>query len=207
MNPEPTKDQVFAYLTGPGMNEVLPEDDAFYLDATNGLPNLQHGEPFHCGPHNIPSFRACYNQVKPDVLLQIGFNLGHSTAFWFALGVRHILSIDIRLDARVQMGLDAINKRWPNRHSFIHASSTYANLPKGFKGDLIFIDGGHDYPDVRNDIEVGRRAQCPLFFFDDWYPGYGPGTQSAITDAKLVPVALWGNMALCREQRKDAIRR
>jgi hypothetical protein len=71
------------------------------------------------------------------------------------------------------------------------------------KFDLAYVDGGHELDCVQADIRLCVRCQIPYVLFDDWLPEYGPGVQQAIQESEYSPIALFGNMMLCRWFPKD----
>jgi hypothetical protein len=184
---------------------ATPEDIAFFEQATAGLPKRLPDEPYHCGPQNVAAFRyavleasKCSDEIhdtRSVSVVEIGFNLGHSAACFLALGA-HVWSIDIRLDQRVKSSIKSL-ERYGADFGFMFREFEWLYSVR--TPDLAFIDGGHDYSDVKEDIELCRHHNITRFLFDDWYPHHGPGVQQAVFDSGLLPLAVIGSMAYCEE--------
>lgn len=177
------------------------EERQWFDQVTAGLPVRDESEPYHCLAHTVRNFRRVHEWAKPVTVLEIGFNLGHSAAIWLGLGAS-VWSIEKRCSMRIARALDILSNRFgSSRISLVIGDSAKVELPAGWPRiyDLIFVDGGHELEDVRADIALGREMGVKHFLFDDWQPQFGPGVQPAIAEAKLLPLAVLGNMAYCVE--------
>ena len=153
-------------------------------------------EPYHSGPHNLARFAMVCALVRPKWVLEIGFNLGHSSVAWLAHGVEKVVSIEPFLTDKRAKAAEEISKRYPGRFT-IHWTDSRYFIPV-MHPDLIFIDGSHEREWVKRDIELGLEMQTPYFLMDDYDSHHGPGVVQAVEDCGLIPVAIFGTMALCR---------
>lgn len=170
--------------------------------ATDFLPRRTN-EPYHSGPHNYQRFRMVWDLLHPRHVVEIGFNLGHSAVIWLSLGAAHVHSIEVTWTAARQKAVDDIQARYPNRFT-IHWTHSRKAIEMGevakFGGQpgVIFIDGSHERDWVRSDILLGKALNAPYFLMDDYDSHHGAGVIQAVEDENLIPVAVFGTMALCR---------
>ncbi len=180
------------------------EDDALYSHAVRGLQGLSPGEPYHCGPHNVRCFRYAIREAFRSIddpearIFEVGFNLGYSAALMLALGAERVHSIDIRGTPKMRQSAQWLKQEHGDRIS-VQLNCTVASCaPPPFTPTLCYIDGGHDYKDVKADVLYCRDTlQCTHFLFDDWPPFYGPGVQPVVREMGLLPLAIVGSMAFC----------
>jgi hypothetical protein len=187
--------------------------DAF-VRWTDFLPRRAESEPYHSGPHSLQRFRAVYELVRPKTVLEIGFNLGHSTVIWLELGVRHVTALEPNPRLSTCMARDYVTSRYGGveseggRFGMTHESSRTTKIKGPF--DLMFVDGSHEREWVESDIALGKALRVPYFLMDDYDSHHGPGVVDAVQAAGLIPVALFGTMLLCRPpdlftQRSDPL--
>jgi predicted O-methyltransferase YrrM len=91
--------------------------------------------------------------------MEIGFNAGHSAeVFLQHNSTLKLLSFDLGSYNYVIKGKEYIDATYPNRHELILGDSTvtipkYINENPDKRFDVIFIDGGHEYPVAKADLE------------------------------------------------------
>lgn len=153
--------------------------------------------PYCLGPHSIKMLRAVADMFKPKAILEIGFNLGYSSAMWLNLTDATVLGVDISDKDETLFGAEYLKEHYPGRFEFVLSDSklVYDKI-KDRKFDMIFIDGGHDEPDVDNDIALGVKLGIKKFAFDDWWRCWGPGVQSAIAKSPLNLTHVFSNIAV-----------
>lgn len=163
---------------------------------TSELPLRKDTTPFHSGPHSIRALVGAMNVCKPKHILEIGFCLGHSATIFLSNGAKSVTSIDISERPELLEAVKKMSERFPS-FRFYKRSSAFnpEDHPEGF--DTIFIDGAHDHDSVVEDIKLGRTLKCKWFIFDDWFECWGPGVRTAIAQERMVPVAIFGNVAVC----------
>lgn len=93
-------------------------------------------------------------------IMEIGFNAGHSAeGFLKCLPNVKVVSFDIGLHDYVRQAKAYINDKYPGRHT-LHIGDSTKIIPE-YKPDapfdVIYIDGGHDYPTAQADFENCRR--------------------------------------------------
>jgi predicted O-methyltransferase YrrM len=105
---------------------------------------------------------------KPNIeIMEIGFNAGHSADCFLKNNSQLLLtSFDLGAHPYVRSAKEYIDASYPGRHTLILGNSTvtvpkYIQENKDKKFDVIFIDGGHDYPianaDVKNCMNLAHK--------------------------------------------------
>ena len=70
-----------------------------------------------------------------------------------------------------------LKEKYPDRFMFVPRDKLHNVFGKF---DLAFIDGGHNFEDVFQDIEQCMIWGIKYLLFDDIYPRFGPGVMQAI---------------------------
>jgi hypothetical protein len=91
-------------------------------------------------------------------MMEIGFNAGHSADIFLQNKDLKLTSFDLGEHKYVSYAKEYIDSTYPDRHTLILGDSTvtvplYIKDNKDVKFDIIFIDGGHEYNIVKNDME------------------------------------------------------
>lgn len=174
-------------LTDEELLYASEEDWAFYNERIlPGLPTMagangdgkdKFGEyiPYHSGPHILRHFRDTIEIVKPNTILEIGFNMGHSASMWLNLCDASIVSIDVSRKDETQQASVVLYQKFAGRFAFQFREEKIFDLSY----DMCFVDGAHDEENITNDIELCKSMKIPFLLFDDWYPRYGE-TQKAV---------------------------
>ena len=103
-------------------------------------------------------------------VLEIGFNAGHSAiVFLHSERVSEMTSFDLGQHTSVAHAKAHVDKLYPGKHTLLLGDSRTTVPEHAGTYDLIFIDGGHDYPTAKADIENCRmRAHAKtLVIMDD----------------------------------------
>lgn len=173
-----------------------PADRATFEQLNALLPSRTQFTPYGSSAHTIRAFRMALEFVKPQRVLEIGFNLGHGALILLELGVQRLTSVEIRQDDQVRAAEVALKILYDR---FELVSREALLLREDDRYDLIFIDGDHHQGPVEEDILLGEAKGCRFFLLDDWFPHWGVGVQAAIKNRGLTPLAILGNMALCEK--------
>lgn len=186
------------------------EDQEFYLKCVEGLPTLAglNGSgkdadgiaiPYGLGSHSVRCLREIIEIVKPNTILEIGFNCGYSAALWMELAPNaRLFTCDISYKAETIVAAEIMKERYKERFFY----SNRVDFPYLHeKYDLIFIDGSHLLQDVMEDIECALALKIPYLAFDDIMPAFG-FAQDAINLFldKLEVVNVNGNIALYKNK-------
>ena len=150
----------------------------------------------HC-QQNIDEINFLCDLVKNENIIEvmeIGFNGGHSAELFLLSNNKiNLVSFDIGTHEYIQIGKEFIDKTYPNRHNLIIGDSN-ATIPnyneKQF--DIIFIDGGHDYDTVKNDLTNCKKLshKNTLIVLDDtmnkkeWINSWNKGPNKCWKEAK-----------------------
>jgi predicted O-methyltransferase YrrM len=127
------------------------------------------------GPDEITFFlNLLARESSIRTILEIGFNAGLlATAFLSARPDITVISVDIGSHDYVLKAKEWIDKEFPNRHMLLIGDSTKV-LPQlmeqfpAYRPDLIFVDGGHEEPVPRLDIDNAIKLARPdTFILDD----------------------------------------
>lgn len=185
---------------------VAPAEELLFLELIHELPGRKgFGDngfdkqgvaiPYGCGPHCIKVIKKVCEIVRPKAILEIGFNMGHSSAMWLHFSMATVVAVDISDKDETLSAAKHLSKN--DRFEFILSdSATVYEKLKGKHFDAIFIDGDHLEEGVLNDINLGLKLGIKTFIFDDWLFKYGPGVQPAIARSPLQITHLLGNIAI-----------
>ena len=116
------------------------------------------------------------DRVKPNSILEIGFNAGHSAnIFLGSCPEGTVVSMDLGVHKYVHKCKEGIDLFYPGRHTLVVGNSleSLPNLNKRFQPvfDLIFIDGGHSYEVAKQDLENSKKLSHSetIVVMDDTY--------------------------------------
>ena len=173
-----------------------PEEDRDFKRLVEGLPETKIG----LGAHSLEAVRSILKIVRPERILEIGFDRGHSAAMWLGLSDASVVSVDISDDPELLRAVEILQERYPGRLTFIHGDSrTVRELLAPHAFDLVFIDGDHSEEGALADLLLAFELEAPWIAFDDWLPRFGPGVQKAALRAGFVPITVFkANIALGR---------
>lgn len=179
------------------------EDSDFWNDSIKGLSThdgtTDSGTPIpcSCGPHSLRSMRLFYDWAKPQKMMEIGFNIGHSASNWLKLGVPKLVSVDIRKSSEVLASAAALQKRHgAEKFRLVIGDGGAVRLPDRF--DSAFIDGDHTFEGICRDIETVRAHGVKRILFDDLCVHHTE-TIGAIQKTGLTVVFLSGNQIACED--------
>lgn len=178
----------------------------YFKRVTDFLPR-RTDEPYHSGPPGVLRYRMVYDLIHPRSVVEIGFNLGHSAVMWLALGVAVVHSVEVQWSQKRQDAVTAIKTRFPGRF-FIHWTHSRKLIEMGeisALGDrpaLVFIDGSHEAHWVKSDILLALALETPYILLDDYDSHHGTGVVEAVESAGLIPLAIFGTMALCQDGKR-----
>lgn len=202
---EATPHQSAAYVAS-----ASHEDRVEFLAITRGLaPDRglrgdgrdNYGQPMNgsLGPHSLRAVRRAADEVKPDSILEIGFNNGYSSAMWLHFRPEaKIVSVDISDRDSTLYGVGFLSTWHHDRFRFVLADSKFCEplLPRR-DYDLAFVDGDHLEDGVYADLQLCIRLGVPHILLDDWWRVHGPGVKPAVARCpELRKVWSMGNIAL-----------
>lgn len=176
-----------------------PEDLKLYEKIRDGLPDNEGSAVVGAScAHCMKIFRMFVGFVKPQALLEIGFNLGYSSRAFLELGVPIVTSIEIRKSEDINRSREFISKKYPKRFNLYDGVdiSKINNLANYGYYNAAFIDGSHNLADIAVDIEYCMKFGVKTILMDDFWPHFGD-TQKAILQTKIKVVAILGNFAIC----------
>jgi predicted O-methyltransferase YrrM len=194
------------------------EDINIFHRATRGLPGVEgfsgtgfdaDGQriPYGVGPHSVRCFREIIQLTNPKHIFEVGFNIGGSSALWLNMSDADVVSIEISKKAETLRAIELLKQSFGDRIKVILEDSSkivgkfdeWGIFLRNVGFDLAFLDGGHLYDDVMNDIALSLTLGIKWLAFDDVLPQFGPGVQPAIDKhPQLELVKVMGNIALYR---------
>lgn len=155
--------------------------------------------PYGSGPHCVKAFRLFIKTHAPQRLFEIGFNTGTSSSILLHLGVRDIVSCDVRETQQVIRDANKVAARWPGRFRFHQGPSRTFN-GSGF--DSAYVDGDHQLESIIEDISVCRRIGVTKFLFDDIFPIHGDSLE-AVHRSGMTVDWICGNMMACTDEDRS----
>jgi len=146
-----------------------------YIQTRNFIPN--EGETYPEQAQWLVNFCKEHG-TEWDKVAEIGFNGGLSAVITLAaLPHVNVVSYDIGDHPWITTARNAIQNRFPNRHTLILGDSRVtlpATQPSCY--DMIFIDGGHEGDVPYLDLKHSTRLVKPngWIIMDDYCPSFGP---------------------------------
>jgi len=144
------------------MENLTPEQIQEHMDVTK---SPQHR-------HELQWLIAQVNKINPKVIVEIGVERGGTTSLWRRVfDYELMIGIDIR-DHKHEIKFDGTQDKFILGNSLL--SNTKSKLIKGLgrrKIDFLFIDGSHNYFDVKNDYYMYKdlvRKGGLIAFHDIW---------------------------------------
>lgn len=167
---------------------------------------------FGLAAHSLPIIDEVLELTKAKYIVEFGFGAGCSAAMFLSYPtVRRVVSIDWTLHPQAIAAAHAMVRQHAGRFIFLNVDSHTVReedvaLALGHAvPDLVFIDGGHEYDTVANDIRLAERlgaassmGRTQWLLLDDWWPHIGPGVQPAMAEwgGNYIQHRQWGNMVL-----------
>jgi len=101
-------------------------------------------------------------------LVEIGFNAGHSSSILLTLfDDVTIQSYDIGQFDITHSNGELVKEKFGDRFNLSITDSLKITTGEVNGSDIIFIDGGHDYPIVSGDIDLWEKSDVPYVIVDD----------------------------------------
>jgi len=135
------------------------------------------------------TIKEIVNIVKPNWILEIGFNRGGSALMWLLTSNAFLVSCDIRKPEKTIQSINFINETFANRFEYI-SLDTVNNLKNQQqwinKFDLIFIDGDHSYAGAKGDTIGAKALNIEFISYDDYNsPKHGVDIHRVIKEENL----------------------
>jgi cephalosporin hydroxylase len=120
-----------------------------------------------------PVIQDILTKLKPETMLEIGFNIGYSASMWLEFDPDQKLkltSVDIGIHKDTLKAAEAVKNLHPERFNFILSDSKKVKPQIEDKiFDVAFIDGDHSATGVASDIRLCLDLKIPYLIFDDWH--------------------------------------
>lgn len=144
-------------------------------------------------PEQQDYLRGLVGRFGARLVGEIGFNAGFSSLAFLSAGTDvKVVSFDIGCHEVVAPAKEFVDARYPGRHELVLGDSAesvpeYRRQHPETSFDLVFIDGGHEYEQAREDISTMRALSHPgtHVVIDDLTPWFwwGEGPTRAWTEA------------------------
>lgn len=168
--------------------ECSEEDKVFFNKCIEGLPTREgfNGNyfdskgveiPYGSEAHIVQHFRKVIETVNPMLILEIGFNLGVSSALWLNMCKAGLVSVDVSDKEETMYAAKLLKERFTSRFYFKFRKDCIDLVRNSY--NLIFIDGDHRESFIIDDINLAKELNIPYLLFDDCYETYGE-TMAAI---------------------------
>lgn len=127
----------------------------------------------------MTAMNAAAADPRVKTICETGFNGGHSDLRWLLHSQAHVYSFDIGVHPYSKPAAEWLGKLFPGRHTVTWGDSTQT-IPAfhlqnpGVKCNLIFVDGGHDFPVAAADMLNFMNMADPdynVIMLDDVYCG------------------------------------
>lgn len=113
--------------------------------------------------------KRIYDIAKPEKMLEIGFNAGHSAFGWLTLCPElQYHSIDICKHRYTKPHAKKIKELFGDRFMFgaMNSMNAQASMIKDY--DMIFIDGDHEAEGLAHDYRICKEAKTKWILIDDY---------------------------------------
>jgi predicted O-methyltransferase YrrM len=164
-------------------------------------------------PEQQDYLRRLVRRSNARLVGEIGFNAGFSSLAFLSAGPDvQVVSFDIGCHEVVGPAKEFVDTQFPGRHELIIGDSAWS-VPRyriqhpATSFDIVFIDGGHDYEEAREDISNMKALSHPgtSVVVDDLTPwlwwGEGPtrAWTEAISQGIIVQVEIFKDGRLVRD--------
>ena len=127
--------------------------------------------------HALLTERTCevikqvYEVTKPERMLEIGFNAGHTAFGWLSMFPELTYhSVDICQHSYTETHGKILEKEFGDRFKFGNIDSRKLNgdVIRMLAYDMVFIDGDHSFEGLRHDYEICSKAKVKWILIDDY---------------------------------------
>lgn len=125
--------------------------------------------------HALLTERTCdvikeiYEVTKPESVLEIGFNAGHTAFGWLSMFPElQYHSIDICQHRYTETHAKIIKEKFGDRFKFGNIDSRKVNADMIKTYDMVFIDGDHRFEGLRHDYIICANAKIKWILIDDY---------------------------------------
>ena len=116
----------------------------------------------------IEFWTAVKEKTNFKKLVEIGFNAGHSASILLSLfDDVSVQSYDIGQFDITHSNGKLVKEKFGDRFSLKITDSLKITTGEVNGADILFIDGGHDFPIVSGDINLWERSDIPYVIIDD----------------------------------------
>ena len=95
-------------------------------------------------------------------MLEIGFNIGYSASIWLSCGIKDLYIIDINTHTDTEEAIKATVEEYKDKNIYSLLVDSTSDEAKDWvipEVDIAFIDGGHTYKDVFEELRFVRNLQ------------------------------------------------
>jgi hypothetical protein len=118
-------------------------------------------------------------------MLEIGFNIGYSSAVWLESGINNLFIIDINIHADTEPAILATKNYYSDKNILSLLADSTSKEARDWvipEIDLSFIDGGHNYKVCMSDTLLSIEKGAKWLVYDDVIEDHKNGIWSVITE-------------------------
>lgn len=153
-------------------------------------------------PGDFELLKKCLEVTQAMRVVMTGSGLGVLSAVVMEYSKAQLLSIDIDPDNKERENLEAVGL-WDDLRIEQHVSDTfcygqYLGIHTDEQFDVIVLDGGHEYKQVRSDLSVWPDLLSPggILFVHDYdakdAPIHHPGVKQAVDESEVAQWPIFG---------------
>jgi predicted O-methyltransferase YrrM len=124
-------------------------------------------------------------KTKATSILEIGFNIGYSSAIWLEQGITTMCIIDINTHSDTEAAIKATKEYYLDKQIMWLLADSTSTEAKNWtipKIDLAFIDGGHTYDVCLSDTLLSISKGAEWLVYDDVIENHKNGIWSVLTE-------------------------
>jgi hypothetical protein len=149
------------------------------------LKNFKSTEGYWSTTDCVLVAKDILEKTNANSMLEIGFNIGYSSAVWLESGISNLFIIDINKHENTELAILSTKNHYSDKNIIsllVDSTSKEANDWDIPEIDLSFIDGGHSYEICMSDTLLSIKKGAKWLVYDDVIEDHENGIWSVITE-------------------------